>query len=1418
MDHHIRESCRTFLVSVITLFVMSTLVLPNVALASNSTSGSNVSSSSMDVIISTSPDAGLSPASELNDQSINIATRFFTENQGQYDEAARFTASTEFGKAVFCDSKIIYIINIHNNNDPNAVDLITLTFPGSNLVAPVGEGLESHRSNFFIGDQSDWTVGVRNYRSVEYHDLWEGIDLVYRFGEQGLKYEFVVAPFVPVSQVKVEVDSASLVCNADSLVFDTGRGSLIDGELMVRHSGSEEALPAGFVIQQNRFGFSAPQRDLSKAVIIDPLVYSTYIGGSENDSAYPIAVDSSGSTYVTGRANSTNFPISNAYQSTYGGGSFDVFVLKLNPAGSAPIYSTYIGGSGWDQGEAIVVDSNGNAYVTGYTGSINFPTSYPYQGIYRGGTYDAFVLKLNAAGSALVYSTYIGGSGDDLGHDIAVDASGNAYVTGSTSSTNFPLANANQSTNGGVDDVFVLKLKPTGSALIYSTFIGGNGEDVGNSIAIDSSGNAYVTGFTTSTNFPLVNAFQGTHSGTDDVFVLKLNPVGNVLLYSTYIGTSGEDSGNSIAVDSAGNICVTGYTNSTVFPISNAYQSTYGGGSFDAFILKFNPAGDTLLYSTYIGGNGDDGGYSLAIDSNDNVYVTGHTFSSNFPLANAYQSANGGGYDVFILKLNPAGDTLLYSTYIGGSGWDRGEGIVVDSNGNAYVTGRTTSTDFPLANEYQSTNGGLSDAFVLKFGYSTVPSAPQNLQAVAGNAQVALTWQAPAFNGGWDIANYTVYRGTTSGGETLLTTLPNVLTHTDVGLTNGQTYYYKVSAVNWAGGSLQSNETSATPVTKPSSPQSFQAAAGDTQITLTWQVPTSDGGATITGYSVYRGTVSGGETLLIALGNVLTHLDTGLTNGQIYYYKVTATNSVGESAQSIEVSATPAALPTAPQDLQASAGDTQVTLTWLEPLSNGGLAITNYRIYRGTTSGGEALLTTVGNVLTYTDTSLTNGQTYYYTVSATNSVGEGPQSSEISSVPVGPPSAPLNLRVTSGNTQATLSWSAPLTDGGYPVITYKIYRGIVSGVELYLTDVGAVLTYTDTGLTNGVTYYYKVSAANSLGAGPQSIEASATPATIPTAPQGLQSQAGDSYVLLAWIAPSSDGGSEITNYRVYKGTSSASLSLLTTLGNVLICNDTDVTNGVTYYYEIGATNALGDGPRSNQLSATPQTGIVHTVPSAPQDLQAIPGDAQVMLVWASPSDNGGLIITSFRIYRGTSAGATSYLATVGNVLSFTDHIVSNGVTYYYRVGAVNDVGEGAFSDEVSATPSSAISPSAPRNVSAGAGDSYVLLTWNAPLSNGSSAVTNYNVYRGTNSTSLSLLITVGGVLSYNDTSVVNGQTYYYMISAVNDVGEGDPSETVSATPTVARGPTGDNSILILAAIVILALIAIIIFAKMRKRK
>ncbi|MDD1768254.1 MAG: fibronectin type III domain-containing protein, partial [Methanomassiliicoccales archaeon] len=667
---------------------------------------------------------------------------------------------------------------------------------------------------------------------------------------------------------------------------------------------------------------------------------------------------------------------------------------------------------------------------------------------------------------------------------------------------------------------------------------------------------------------------------------------------------------------------------------------------------------------------------------------------------------------------------------------------------------------------------------------------------------------------------YVVYRGTSSGAESYLTTLGDVLTYLDTSVTNGQIYYYQVSAVNSLGEGPRSDEASATPATIPSAPQNLEALSGDSEVTLTWSAPVSNGGAPIAAYRIYRGATSGGESFLIAVGNVLTYVDPSVTNGQTYYYKVSAVNSVGEGPLSAEDSVVPATTPSAPQSLQVTAGNTQTVLTWQAPVSNGGSAVTGYNVYRGLTSGSEVLLITLGNVLTHTDGGLVNGQIYYYRVSAVNAVGEGALSNEASATPVErtTPSAPQDLEALAGDSEVVLSWSAPASDGGVPITTYRIYRGSSSGGEVFLTAVGNVFTYVDASVSNGQTYYYQVSAENSMGEGPKSSEVSATPATIPTVPQNLQSEAGDSYVLLTWIAPVDDGGSDVTNYLVYRGNASSSVALLVTLGNVLSYNDTSVSNGIAYQYRVSAVNSLGEGPSSNQVNATPQIGIVYTVPSAPQDLRAEGGDLQVTLRWAAPVDNGGMTITNYTIYRNTSSGTETYLATVGNVLSYVDLAVTNNVTYYYKVSAVNGIGEGALSDEASSTPSAHMAPSAPQEVVADAGDSYVALTWSAPADDGGSPVTGYNIYRGTNATSLSLLVTVGTVITYNDTSVVNGQVYYYQIAAVNDVGEGSLSTVVSATPSGDEG--GDNSMLIFGIVGLLLIVAIIagVYFWMRRRK
>jgi len=391
-----------------------------------------------------------------------------------------------------------------------------------------------------------------------------------------------------------------------------------------------------------------------------PLVYSTYLGGSGDDYGLGIAVDAAGNASLTGFTNSPNFPTTPAAIQSAPGGSADAFVTKLNSSGSALIYSTYLGGSGYDVGQGIALDSLGSAYVTGVTSSADFPTSVAAFQIALAGSFDAFVTKLNLAGSApLVYSTYLGGDSDDRGYAVAVDSSGSAYVTGYTTSTNYPTTpGAFQTTYAGGADVFVAKLNPAGSTpLLYSTYLGGTGQDIGQAIAVNASGNAFVTG-KTSGSFPTTaSAFQSTFGGGgSDVFATRLNPSGSApLVYSTYLGGSGDDAGYGIALDGSDDAYLTGYTNSPNFPTTaGVFQTTFGGGRFDGFVTKLNPAGSApLVYSTYLGGSGEDAAQGIAVDALLNAYVTGFTGSTNFPTTSgAFQTTlHGSVFNAFVTKI-----------------------------------------------------------------------------------------------------------------------------------------------------------------------------------------------------------------------------------------------------------------------------------------------------------------------------------------------------------------------------------------------------------------------------------------------------------------------------------------------------------------------------------------------------------------------------------------------------------------------------------------------------------------------------------------------------------------------------------------------------------------------------------------------
>jgi hypothetical protein len=683
----------------------------------------------------TLPSIGLPVLGSIPDKAGLLATfgqvpLRFEQNQGQTDPQVRFLSRGPGYSLFLTSSEAVLRLNKQQANQAAGtliapVDSLRVQFVGANPDPKVsGDDEMVTRSNYFIGnDPSQWHANVTNYGKVEYQDLYSGINLVYYDNQQQLEYDFQVAPGADASVIRLNFEGAQSVelDASGNLVLHESSGDVVEHAPVIYQEigGVRQTVSGQFVLEgNNQVGFEVGAYDKSKTLVIDPvLAYSTYLGGSDYDNAFVLAVDAAGEAYVAGRTASANFPTLNPVQGA-NGGNFDVFVSKLNTAGNALVYSTYLGGNGEDVAQGgMAVDAAGNAYVSGFTGSSNFPTVNAIQASY-GGSGDAFVLKLNPTGSTLLFSTYLGGSSKDVGMGLALDSSGNAYVSGGTSSTDFRTVNPYQSSNHGRENAFLTKIASDGSSIIYSTYLGGSGGDQADyqGIAVDSSGSAYLVGDTTSNDFPLMNPFQASYGGSDDAFVTKFTPDGSALVYSSYLGGNQQDIAQAIAVDSSGYAYLGGLTDSANFPTFNALQSSSAGGR-DAFITKVSPDGSSMIFSTYLGGSGEDRILSLALDGANNPVVTGQTQSSNFPTTvNAYQPVEGGGYDAFVTKMNTSGTGLIYSTFLGGSNDDFGQSIAVDSSGNIYVAGGSASTNFPTVNPFQGTyGGGAFDAFVTKF-------------------------------------------------------------------------------------------------------------------------------------------------------------------------------------------------------------------------------------------------------------------------------------------------------------------------------------------------------------------------------------------------------------------------------------------------------------------------------------------------------------------------------------------------------------------------------------------------------------------------------------------------------------------------------------------------------------------------------
>jgi hypothetical protein len=602
-----------------------------------------------------------------------------------------------------------------------------IDFVGASHARPEGQKPVGYRTYYYLGARSQWHSSS-GFERVRYRDIYPGIDLIFSASENRLEYDFELRPEADYRQIRIRYSGAAVRLDVDRNVqIGEGADRLKQRRpVAFQGDGAEPHFVAcNYLLLDNELTLQVGPYDPSRPLVIDPVLqFSSYLGGSSFDATYALTTDSEGNVYITGE---TGGSVNGASEPDFTGRA--VWIAKLNASASQILYLAYMGGSGDDAGKGIAVDSSGNAYVTGYAGSLNFPATSGALSTTNNGTPDAFVAKLDSSGQ-LQYSTFLGGAGANYGFAIGVDATGAAYVAGQTSSSSFPVtSNIVQGTNhGGISDCFVSKLNSSGSALVYSTYLGGSGLDLCAGLALDGSGDVYVTGTTASSNFPTQLPIQSNLLGSQTAFVAEINPSGSALVYATFLGGSVLDNGNAIAVDSTGAAYVGGATASPDFPTTVAVFQTALNGTANGFVAKLAPAGSGLVYSTLLGGSSSDRVTSLVVDGASQAVLAGSTSSTNFPLVSATQPVYAGSGDAFAAVLSDSGGTLLFSTYLGGSGADLANAVAVFPGNQMYIAGATSSANFPALAAVQNSLGGGTNAFLANIKYADsfvlVPIAP----------------------------------------------------------------------------------------------------------------------------------------------------------------------------------------------------------------------------------------------------------------------------------------------------------------------------------------------------------------------------------------------------------------------------------------------------------------------------------------------------------------------------------------------------------------------------------------------------------------------------------------------------------------------------------------------------------------------
>ena len=1224
----------------------------------------------------------------------------------------------------------------------------SMLFEGCDAVEPVGVAPQGHDSNFFRGgDPARWVSGARSFSEVVYRGIYDGVDLRYYFKDGTLKYDYSLDSASDASRIAhrfIGIDRLVLDGQSGEVQVVTALGALRDTRPVILSGGIGGGMlgRAGFaLLGPTSCGFELPEGlRAATDIVIDPgLIWSTYFGGWGMDGFGTIAEDDDGDLYLGGATMSPDFP--------------------TTPG---------------------VHDGTGNA-TSGADGA------------------DGFIIKLDPSGG-LLFSTFIGGPREDMVDNLLHRADGTLIIAGCTKSNGsaFPLtSDAVQKQRAGPSDLFLALLSDDGKALRYCSFLGGEGCDEVVKVRLGEDESVYCCFGTNSTDLDATpgaycSTFEG-EGGSVAAFLMRLDRTLRNVSYGTYINCSFDLSATSsselgtnpygLEVGRTGIVYFASATNSSLITTTpGAFSESYQGGDADGFVMKLDPRGNgasDLLASTYIGGTSYDGVEDLAVGPDGLVFLTGVTFSRNFPTTPDAHSLDRQGYsDGFLTVLEGDLSDARYSTYFGGNQGDNGASLVLDPRaGTVCIFGSSSSTfNFNMTEGcYDPTSHGGANfvPYILVFNTTRPAIEYGTFLGYEPGDDYSFYW----------FSSYDILFIDHLGNVIVAF---STMTNAEVPTTPGA---YARNHLGDADAVLMKLDPH--PGGLPSPPINLTATPGDHSAALAWE-PHTDIGYRVLGYTLYSATSPEGPYQLVAFLSETTMMYevNGLVNGATYYYFLSANNSMGEGSTA-NASVRPLGPATCPLNLTATANKNgTVSLSWSPPRDDGG-EVLRYYIRRGLhRTSLDPLDGTDATGYLDADPRLRMGTMHFYEVVAYNGAGNGTPNQTFVT-PICLPTAPSHLRAEPGDGRVSITWDPPASDGGSELLGYRLYRGFSLYSWVMLQELQDTTGFYEdpAGLVNGDTYFYKVTAFTLIGEGPASEPANATPFGRPGAPRDLAAAPGNTHVALSWAPPEFENGRPVKVYLIYRGTSRTNL-LSVGSTNQTGYNDTGLHNGWTYFYQVAAENEAGEGARCLEVaSATP-----YGIPGAPVGFCVTVVQGGVRLNWTAPAQTGGAEHLTYTVLRGGSPDSLAPDREMTDAFETTDLAVSPGGSYYYSVSARNALWAGTKASPKGVTY--VVPPGAIGNLSTTPGDCMVRLKWSAPADDGGSVIESYTILRGLRGDGKDLSrVGEADRAEYTDAGggLENGRTYYYSVVPRNWRWEGPASELVNATP-ITTPPMPDLSV------------------------